>query len=206
MNGAGDPSADIFMVAVIVLYWVLLGNWIGTQSRQDDDKAEHKDARAEEGSGSVETTAIPSVPVGIIREIDRNFNAAAFLADTQAAYEAVLRAYAEGDIGTLKRFVGPDVFNTFGRAIQDRRERQQTLHLTFIGMRKAEIANAVKKGGFIEAGVRFIADVVTATRSADGMIVAGDAQQIVEVADAWTFAAEIGARNLDWKLVATDSF
>lgn len=205
-NGVGSLTSDLLIVAVIVLYWVLLGNWIKTSSRANGDKAKRKEAPADQRGEGIEDASPSAEPLGVMQEIDSNFNATAFLAGAQNAYEVILRAYADGEIETLKRFVGPDVFDTFERAIAERRGRQETLHLTFIGMSKAAIVSVVKKGRVVEIGVRFVADVVTATHSTGGMIVAGNARQIVEVADAWVFAREIRSRNLDWKLVATDGF
>ncbi|MHA6646155.1 Tim44/TimA family putative adaptor protein [Mesorhizobium sp. A623] len=197
---------DLLIVAVIVLYWVLLGNWIGTTPRANDDQAKRKEAPADQRSDSIEDASPSAEPLGVMQEIDSNFNAIAFLAGAQNAYEVILRAYADGETETLKRFVGPDVFDAFERAIAERQGRQEILHLTFIGMSKAGIVSVVKKGRVVEIGVRFVADVITATHSTGGMIIAGNARQIVEVADAWVFAREIRPRNLDWKLVATDGF
>lgn len=202
MNGAGDMGGDVLMMAVIVLYWVLLGNSTRTPPRRDNDKS----APTVQQTGETENTSSLTALIGIVREFDRDFNATAFLTGAQNVYEAVLQAYADGDTGTLKRIVAPAVLDVFERAIAERRERKESLYLTFIGMRKAAIVNAVTKGDTVQIGVRFLADVVTVMRSEDGTIVAGDPVQIVEVADAWTFASEIRPKNLDWKLVETDNY
>lgn len=211
MNEAGDPSANIVLVALLVLYWVLLskvllGNRIGTQQRQNDDKAKQGNAPVNQRGDCIEGSSISAAAISVVREVDRNFDAVAFLVGAESAYEMILQAYAQGDVETLKRFVGQDVFNVFEHAIEARCDRHETLFLTFIGMRKAAIVNALKKGNVIEIGVHFIADVVTATHLADGTVIAGDAMQIVEVVDGWTFAREVSSRSLDWKLVATGSF
>ncbi|RWL12858.1 MAG: hypothetical protein E5X83_27215 [Mesorhizobium sp.] len=78
------------------------------------------------------------------------------------------------------------------------------LRLTFIGTSKAKVVDALEDDGTSEIAVRFVSDVVTVTRSADGEIVAGDPQQIVEVIDTWTFACETPSSGRNWMLIATE--
>jgi predicted lipid-binding transport protein (Tim44 family) len=56
-----------------------------------------------------------------------------------------------------------------------------------------------------EINVRFIADLVSVTRSADGVVVAGHPQEIVEARDLWTFACKISSAEPDWRVIATDT-
>lgn len=78
------------------------------------------------------------------------------------------------------------------------------LRLTFIGTSKAKVVDALEDDGTSEIAVRFVSDVVTVTRSADGEIVAGDPQQIVEVIDTWRFACETPSSGRNWMLIATE--
>jgi len=142
--------------------------------------------------------------LGAIREIDPNFDLAAFLAGARTAYEIILRAYADGDIQTLKRLVAPEVLDTFERAIARRQDRKETLQLTLIGTQEAKVVGALQANGTAEIAVRFASEVVSVTRSADDAMVAGDPQQIVEVIDSWTFACDIRSTRRNWMLIATE--
>lgn len=132
-------------------------------------------------------------------------DAAAFLSGAAKAYETVLQAYAGGNVDMLKRYVGPEVFGAFERAIVERQERNETLQLTFvgIGMHEATILDTMRTGDLDEVAVRFMADVVSVTRSADDGVIAGDAQNIVQVTDVWTFSRNILSNDPNWQLVAT---
>jgi predicted lipid-binding transport protein (Tim44 family) len=204
MNETTDPNNQILLVAIIAFYWALLGSWGQLLPRSGDDKTKRDDATTEQRTDSIENMSSADTPLHVIREIDPHFDLAAFLAGAKTAYEVILQAYADSDIQTLKRLVGPEVLDTFERAIVGHRDREEMLQLTFIGMSEAKVVNALQEGGTIEIAVRFVCDVVSVTRSANNAIVAGDPQQIVEVIDTWTFACETQSMRRNWMLIATD--
>jgi predicted lipid-binding transport protein (Tim44 family) len=53
--------------------------------------------------------------------------------------------------------------------------------------------------------VRFVSQLITATRNAEGAVVDGSPEAVVEVTDVWTFARPIGSRDPNWQLVATEA-
>ncbi|MEO5758574.1 MAG: Tim44/TimA family putative adaptor protein [Mesorhizobium sp.] len=204
MNETTDPNNAILLVAIVAFYWVLLGSWGQPLPRSREDKAKRDDAQTRQRTGCVENTSSGDTPLDVIRKSDPSFDPATFLAGAKAAYEIVLLAYANGDIQTFKRLVGPEVLDIFERAIAGRRDRDEMLQLTFIGMREATVVSVLEEDGTAEIAVRFVSDVVTVTRSANDAIVAGDPQQIVEVIDTWTFACETLSTKRNWMLIATD--
>ena len=204
MNETTDPNNQILLMAIIAFYWALLGSWDKRQPRPGEDKAKRDDAPTEHLAGSNEITSSGDTPLEVIRKSDPSFDPGTFLAGAKAAYEVVLLAYASADIQTLKRLVGPEVLDMFERAVSGRRDLEEILQLTFIGMREAAVVGALEEDGTAEIAVRFVSDVVTVTRSANNEIVSGDPQQIIEVIDTWTFACDIQSRKRNWMLIATD--
>lgn len=204
MNETTDPNNAILLVAIIAFYWALLGSWGQPLPRSGEDKAERDDAPTKQRTGCIENISSGDMPLDVIRKTDPGFDLARFLAGANAAYEIVLLAYACGDIQTLKRLVGLEVLDIFERATAERRDRQEMLQLTFIGMREAKVISVLEKDGIAEIAIRFVSDVVSVTRSANGAIVAGDPQQIIEVIDAWTFACDTQSRKRNWMLIATE--
>ncbi|TPL27443.1 Tim44 domain-containing protein [Mesorhizobium sp. B2-4-1] len=204
MNETTDPNNQILLVAIIAFYWALLGSWGQTLPRSGNDKAKQDDAPTEQRTGSIDDISYTDTRLNAIREIDPTFDLAAFLTGANMAYEAILRAYADSDIPTLKRLVGPEVLDIFGRAIAGRRDRGEMLQLTFIGTKEAKVVDALAENGTAEIAVRFVSDVVSVTRSANDAIVAGDPQQIVEVIDTWTFACDTPSTKRNWMLIATE--
>jgi predicted lipid-binding transport protein (Tim44 family) len=57
--------------------------------------------------------------------------------------------------------------------------------------------------------VRFVSQLITATRDKAGVIIDGDSVRIKEVTDIWTFERDISTkdarRNLNWMLAGTQS-
>ena len=53
--------------------------------------------------------------------------------------------------------------------------------------------------------VKFVSELISVTRDAEGDVVEGDPKKVREVTDIWTFARDITAKNPNWKLVATES-
>ena len=204
MNETTDPNGQILLVAIIAFYWAMLSIWGQLLPGSGDGKTKRDEAPTEQRTGNIENASSADTPLGAIREIDPNFDLAAFLAGAKTAYEIILRAYADGDIQTLKRLVGPEVLDTFERAIAGRRDRKETLQLTLIGTQEAKVVDALQVNGTPEIAVRFVSEVVSVTRSANEAIVAGDPHQIVEVIDCWTFACDIPSTRRNWMLIATE--
>ena len=204
MNETTDPNGQILLVAIIAFYWAMLSIWGQLLPGSGDGKTKRDEAPTEQQRRNIENASSADTPLGAIREIDPNFDLAAFLAGAKTAYEIILRAYADGDIQTLKRLVGPEVLDTFERAIAGRRDRKETLQLTLIGTEEAKVVDALQVNGTAEIAVRFVSEVVSVTRSANEAIVAGDPNQIVEVIDCWTFACDIPSTRRNWMLIATE--
>lgn len=202
MNETTDPNNQILLVAIIAFYWALLGGWGQLLPRSGEDEAKRDDAPTDQRTSSTEHTS--DTPLDLVREIDPDFDLAAFLVGAKTAYEAILRAYADSDMQTLKCLVGPEVLDTFERAIAGRLDREEILQLTFIGTSEAKVVDALEEDGTAEIVVRFVSDVVNVTRSANDAVVAGDPRQIVEVIDTWTFACEIQSAKRKWVLITTE--
>jgi predicted lipid-binding transport protein (Tim44 family) len=136
---------------------------------------------------------------------DPSFDPAQFLDGAKAAYEMVVGAFAEGDVKTLELLLGEDVLEGFTRAISEREQRGETLTSTLVGIDKADIIEAEIKDRQAFVTVKFVSELISVTRDADGEVVEGDPKKVREVTDIWTFAREVASRNPNWKLVATEA-
>ena len=72
-------------------------------------------------------------------------------------------------------------------------------------LRVKEIVAVEVKNRVAQVTVRFLSHLITATRDADGKVVDGSAEAVVEVPDVWTFARTLGTRDPNWQLVATEA-
>lgn len=138
-------------------------------------------------------------------QADPSFEPKAFLDGAKVAYEMVVTAFAEGDRRSLRQLLSREVYDGFVAAISEREQRNETIEFKFVGIDKAEITDVSVRSGSGQVTVRFVSELISATRDKDGNVVDGDPAKVSEVTDLWTFARDINARDPNWKLVATES-
>jgi predicted lipid-binding transport protein (Tim44 family) len=134
---------------------------------------------------------------------DRSFDPKHFMQGGRAAYEMIVTAFAQGDRKTLRNLLSREVFDSFSGALDEREKAGEVVEFRFVGISKAEITDAEVIGRAAHITVKFISELITATRNRAGEVVDGDPSSIREVTDIWTFAREISARDPNWRVVAT---
>jgi predicted lipid-binding transport protein (Tim44 family) len=136
---------------------------------------------------------------------DPAFDPKAFLEGAKIAYEMVVTAFAQGDRRSLRQLLSRDVYDGFVAAIGQREARQESIEFKFIGIQKAEITEAAIRGGTAQVTIRFVSELISATRDKAGAVIDGDPSKVSEVTDIWTFSREVASRDPNWRLVATES-
>ena len=150
-----------------------------------------------------DSRAIPGLEE--IAAAESGFDAPAFLAGAKSAYEMIVTAFAKGDRETLRRLLADDVYESFTHAIADREARGERVEMTFVSLEKVTIDDAQAKGPLAQITVRFLSKLITATYDKSGAVVDGAPERVVDMTDIWTFAREIGSRDPNWRLVATET-
>ena len=231
MNAFLDLTSLIFLVIAVVIFWRLrsvLGTRTGNEKPPFDPFAGRK-AEIEPPPAGDNVVTLPregrpdprdavfarideAVPAGSINtglkaiaSADRNFDLDGFMGGARAAYEMIVSAFAAGDRATLKPLLSREVFDGFSGVITEREGRGEKIDFTFVGIDKADVADAGVEGGIAQLTVRFSSQLISVTRGRDGSVVEGDPQKVAEVTDVWTFAREIRSSDPNWKLVATDA-
>lgn len=138
-----------------------------------------------------------------VADADGSFSPKSFLEGAKAAYEMIVTAFAAGDRQTLRNLLEKDVYDGFERVIKDREAAGRNVDFTFVGLPKVEISEAEGDRRQVAVTIRFHAEVVSATRDADGTLIEGNADQVQNIADEWTFARNPKSRDPNWKLIAT---
>lgn len=155
--------------------------------------------------------ADPLVTKGMldILKLDPSFNPDHFIGGAKAAYEMIVTAFAEGNRKALKGLLNRDVYEGFSSAIGDRESRGEQIDQSFVGINKADILEAEVKSGVASVTVRFVSQLISATRDRAGAVTSGDPQKIKEVTDIWTFSRDISTsrtrQDPNWRLVATQA-
>jgi predicted lipid-binding transport protein (Tim44 family) len=138
-----------------------------------------------------------------VAEADSSFTPKSFLDGAKQAYEMIVTAFAEGDRQMLKNLLEKDVYDGFVRAIGEREAAGHKVDFTFVGLPKIEISEAEYDKRNVLVTVRFQAEVVSATRDKDGVLVEGNADQVQTIADEWTFSRNPKSRDPNWKVTTT---
>jgi len=167
-------------------------------------------AEAEERIRSF-ASADPAVAKGLldILKLDPAFNPEHFVGGAKAAYEMIVTAFAEGNRKALKGLLSRDVFEGFASAIGEREARGEQIDQSFVGINKADILEAEVKAGVASVTVRFVSQLISATRDRSGGVIGGDPQKVKEVTDIWTFSRDVSSararQDPNWRLVATQA-
>ncbi|CCG39771.1 Tim44/TimA family putative adaptor protein [Magnetospirillum molischianum] len=138
-----------------------------------------------------------------IRTIDRSFDLDTFLAGARAAFSMVVTAFAAGDRETLRQLLSPEVFANFVSVIDAHSARGESLTTELVSIRTVEPIDAAVRGVFLEITVRFVSEQVNLLRNAEGQVIEGNPDRIVNVTDEWTFRRDPRAADPNWLLVAT---
>jgi predicted lipid-binding transport protein (Tim44 family) len=151
----------------------------------------------------------PGTPIAAaldeVARAEPGFNAQGFIEGAKAAYETIVTAFAQGDRKALKNLLSRDVYDGFERAIVERERRNEKAETTFVSIDRADIVAVEVRNRVAQVTVRFLSKLITATRDAQGAVVDGSPEAVVDVTDVWTFARTLGTRDPNWQLVATEA-
>ena len=136
---------------------------------------------------------------------DKNFDVKQFIAGARAAYEMIVTAYAVGDRRSLRNLLAREVYEGFESVIREREARGETVETRFISIDTTEITNAELRGKMAQLTLRFVSQLVSATRDRNGNVIDGSADTVTSVTDVWTFSREVTSRDPNWNLVATEA-
>jgi len=176
-----------------------------------------KETEAAEAAAQAKTeTALPAwagyategstIALGIeqLSKADPQFTPKNFIEGAKLAYEMIVEAFARGDKTALKSLLAREVYDGFARAIDARAAEGQKLESRFVGIDKAEIAAVELNGKRASVTTKFVSQLISATLSKSGAVIEGDPKQVREITDVWTFERDIGSRDPNWKLAATE--
>jgi len=144
------------------------------------------------------------IGVRAIIAADRRFDLAQFLAGSKAAYRMILEAFWRADKEELNQLCDADVYEGFASAIDARIAAGETVDARLIRIDEARIIAASLDGSIARITVRFLADIASITRDAEGTVIAGTLDDAIEARDVWTFRRDLTSNDPDWMLDETD--
>src|SRR5262245_34705397 len=233
MSQPFDPLNLLILGIAIVLLFKLrsvLGTRTGNERRYDpvqreqqpdlrrDDNVIHMPGREPVRSGA-DTPAEAGAPIwqgyaepdsalagGLerIAAADPGFSPRSFLEGARIAYEMIVQAFSEGDKKVLKPLLSREVFDGFSSAIDTRQKNGETMESKFVGIDNSEIVAAELAGKKASVTVRFISDLISATRNRAGEVIDGDGLKVRRITDVWTFERDVSSRDPNWRLISTE--
>ncbi|ACB96672.1 Tim44/TimA family putative adaptor protein [Beijerinckia indica] len=154
-------------------------------------------------SAFVEPNSPAAAGLEAIAKADPAFAPGPFLEGARHAYEMIVNAFAEGQRSALANLLVRDVYAGFEAAITERESQGHKVELTFVSLDAAKIEEAALFHQIAEITLRYKAKMIKVTRDAQGAVVEGSPDHVVDVDDLWTFERMIGSQDPNWKLAAT---
>ena len=168
-----------------------------------------RDAPRAPVADSIEAKLVAGSPLALaitqLRQADKNFSPDGFLSGAKMAHELIVRAYADGDRKTLKPLLSDDVYKGFDEAIGVRERSGAKVEFSLVGLKQASLEEVSLRDRIAEITVKFVSELISATRDVAGAVIDGAAGVVREVTDVWTFARDTRSADPNWKLVATSA-
>ncbi len=160
----------------------------------DHDITDH----VEDGSTSAKALAA-------MKMAEPGFMVGPFLEGARGAYEMILMAFEKGDLSPVSDFLAPEVANSFQDVIDQREAEGLKVEAHFVGVREIALKEATfdRKSGEGDVTVRFVGEMTSVVKNAEGEIVEGNPNEIKRQRDVWTFSRIMGSNDPNWQLVAT---
>jgi predicted lipid-binding transport protein (Tim44 family) len=214
--GDGFQFFDIILFAAIAGFLLfrlrsVLGRRTGNEQRRPDPfaPAPPKPVLTPVPPPAADAGRAPAAPIAggtgpaALKAADPSFDEKVFLQGARGAFEIVVNSFAAGDTSVLQPLLSKDVFAAFSESIRARAAAKEALQTTLLSIKSAELVEVSVEGGTAIVAVKFVSDQINVTRSADGKVVDGDPDKVIEKTDFWTFARPIRSRDPNWTLVAT---
>ena len=189
-------------LAAVVLYqlYAVLGRRVG---RGPESVATPQSASASDVPRTLigQSDVAPAVDgVSAVRARDPNFDVGRFLQGARAAYQQIVKAYADGDRAALEPLLAANVMASFEAGIREREREARTESVEFLHTPRADLDVIELKDDVAHASVRFLAEIRSRTKGPEGEAV--DDRRTAEI---WTFERNLKSRNPNWTLVHVDA-
>jgi predicted lipid-binding transport protein (Tim44 family) len=140
-----------------------------------------------------------------MKQAEPSFGVSEFMRGARGAYEMILTAFEKGDLDSVRRFLAPEVAETFAEAIAARQAQGLQIETNFVGLKEMALHDATFDPTTREAeiAVRFVGELTSVVRNSAGEVIEGRPNEIKRQRDVWTFARRMGVDDPNWQLVAT---
>ena len=140
-----------------------------------------------------------------MKRIEPSFTVGEFIGGARGAYEWILMAFERGNLDEVAPFLAEDVYEAFSQVVDARQEQGLSVEAEFVGVHGTTLADAKFNSATnaAEITVRFVGELISVVRDANGEIIEGQPGMPKKQKDSWTFERIMGSNDPNWRLVAT---
>ncbi|GFE49364.1 preprotein translocase subunit Tim44 [Roseobacter cerasinus] len=217
-----SPLIQLLVLAGIAVFLILrLKNVLGTRDGFEQPPLPKPQARSRTGpefevidggpdldiTDHVEEDSPAAKALAEMKRVEPSFSVTEFLGGARSAYEMIVMGYEKGELSDIQPFLAEDIYESFVDGIAAREDQGLTVESNFIGVRELKLVDATFDDDTQEAEltIRFVAELTSVVRNAEGEVIDGDPKEIKRQKDTWSFARVMGADDPNWLLVSTDA-
>ena len=213
------PYIDIIILAMIAIFIInRLRNALGKKTGNESDivekftqkRTEFKESEPDDISkGQNKRKPVdrkhhsdPKINKSIneILKIEPNFDPSSFCNGAKKAFEYILTEYCKDNIKSLEKLVSKNILSSFSAQIKERQKKSEKLEITVISIKEPAIKNiAVQKNKAI-IKLFFASEQVQLTKDKNDKVIEGDSNQILSIAENWTFSKDMKSKDPNWTL------
>lgn len=154
-------------------------------------------------SGDFEENAEVVQNLKKIKETYPSFDLVDFMQKAPRAFEYIAAAFAKGNKNDLKPLLSPEIYASFEKVINERKERGETAEFNLIGFKTIRLTKAETAGDDVELTVEFETEQTNIVKDSQGQVIVGDPTYIETVTDVWTLRKNMKSGSPVWILTAT---
>ena len=205
------PFIDILIFAVIAVFLIfrlrsILGNRDGFEKPQNTVKTESPADNIINFRGKkpvANSVTLNGSGLKELRRLDSSFNDEEFIAGAKVAFPLILGAFSEGDLGSLRRYVGFDLYEEFSNAIHQRNAAGEHLKIDVENVNDIQLLDAEISDGIATVNVKYDSIQSRILTDASNNIIGDDSISNEQIEDIWIFERDIRSADPNWKLVET---
>ena len=205
------PFIDILIFAVIAVFLIfrlrsILGNRDGFEKPQKTVQTESSADNIINFKGNAPIAA--SAPLngsGLkdLRKLDTSFKDEEFLSGAKAAFPLILNAFSESDLGSLRRYVGFDLYEEFSNAVHQRDAAGEHLKIDIENVNDVQLLDAEVSDGIATVTVKYDSVQSRILTDSDKNVIKDDSISNEKIEDIWIFERDIRSADPNWRLVET---
>ncbi|MDC3311027.1 Tim44/TimA family putative adaptor protein [Alphaproteobacteria bacterium] len=205
------PFIDILIFAVIALFLIfrlrsILGGREGFEKPQPKSKpqsAKDNVINFKDQSSVTEPIMLNGSGLKDLRKMDPSFKEDEFLDGAKAAFSLILGAFAEGNVGELRRYLGFDLYEEFSGAIHQRNSAGEILKIDVEKVKDVQLLDSEIIEGIATVSVKYITVQSRTLTDASDNIIDEDSVSSETIEDIWVFERDIRSSDPNWRLVET---